>query len=275
MCSTPRDSPPCGKRRRLDISDVSSLINAKHTASFTSPERLREQPQLAHSTQPHNVGNQSGRQTEMNTLSKELLEEDTCIQCSFPPYLDHVFGVCIGSSQLTHCSPIHAHNHTPNTEHNALTTIVESQGFTVTGLPSDCEVSSKSDEEKCLQSSPVLFPSPVLPSQSPPSASSVPPAPPTCPPHTSHYGAQHQIEPVVAVLQTPPTEPKQLKLPVHTCRKRKRSPVSKATYQCPPSCILLVDCTQEKVESIVCLFGLVLQGTCISRPSSAVQTLLW
>ena len=277
MCSSPAssDSPPCEKRRRLDIGDVSSLINTKHTASFTSPEKPREQPQSAHDTKPHNLGAQSRGQTaEVNILSQELLEEDTYIQCSFPLYLDHVFGACIGSSQLTHCSPIHAHDHTTTTEQNTLATIVESQGFKVTGLPSDCEVSSKNDEEKCLQLSPILFPSPVLPSQSLPSATSALPVP-TSSSHASHHGVQHQTKPVA--IQTSPTESRQPsagKSPLH--RKRKRSPVSKARYQCPPSCVLLMNCTQEKVESIVCLFGLVLQGACVCtlRPCSAAQTLL-
>jgi len=277
MCSSPAssDSPPCEKRRRLDISDVSSLMNTKHTASFTSPEKPREQPQplSAHDTKPHNLGVQSrGQSADVNILSQELLEEDTCIQCSFPLYLDHVFGACIGSSQLTHCSPIH--DHTTTTEQNTLATIVESQGFTVTGLPSDCEVSSKNDEEKCLQSSPVLFPSPVLPSQSLPSATTAPPVP-TSSSHTSHHEVHHQTKPVA--IQTPPMESRQPgagKSPLH--RKRKRSPVSKTRYQCPPSCILLINCTQEKVESIVCLFGLVLQGACVCtpRPCSGILTLL-
>ena len=157
-CSLPR-----GKKVRLDISDVLSLVNERHTTSLHSPEKGSKICKLGQNKTA--TPDRSTRQDALvNTLSQEAIEEDVCIQSSLPSYFDHVFGVCIGSSQSTQHNPLHAGHQSLHIEYEQPPVdLVESQRF----ADKEIDVPKMNDEENkdSLQLSPVLFPSSILASQ--------------------------------------------------------------------------------------------------------------
>ena len=331
-----RRSPPRKRRKNLDITDVSFLIKTTQKAAFLSPEKPSTRVLPVHSVHDHKPPAEQPM-VKVDVLSQELIEEeDTCIQSSLPHYLDHLFGDCIGgSSQSDHNSrspaPVSVRC-TDEDKNDSPPTIQESQGFTVTNISLELQSSSLVEKAVCpcnaesgidagemtvvspanVESSPILFQSPIL---SPPHlASSAHVHPQTSPhshssgpqtsPHSHSSGSQTSPHSHSSGRQTSP-HPHSSRPQVHqdnkssvqqamddssddkkvvtqnssrksstttstskpskkSSRKRKFSstsrPASTTNYTCPPSCVSLMECTQVKTESIVCILALVLQG---------------
>ena len=341
-----RRSPPRKRRKNLDITDVSFLIETTQKAAFLSPEKPATRVLPVHSAHNHKPPAEQPM-VKVDVLSQELIEEeDTCIQSSLPHYLDHLFGDCIGgSSQSDHNSrspaPVSVRC-TDEDKNDSPPTIQESQGFTVTNISLELQSSSLEEKAVCpsndesgidagemtvvspanVESSPILFQSPIL---SPPHPSSSAHVHPQTSPHSHSSGLQTSPHSHSSGLQTSPhshssgpqTSPHshssrpQISPHSHSSRpqvhqdnrssiqqamdssddkkiavqkaphksstttstgkpskkssrKRKFSSTSRAAsktnYTCPPSCLSLMECTQVKTESIVCILALVLQG---------------
>lgn len=243
------NSLPCNKRRKLSISEVSSLASTSLRTEFVYS--VRESTHFEHPSQLDQAGKDSG----MLDISQELTEEDICIQSSLPHYCDHIFGRLVGSSQ-----PLREHSQ-PDGDIGPLLHILESQGFTVT-------VGSKSQRNKTdsspssngfLKLPPQLFHSPLV---SPPRM---------CPPSDSgHLGPDsrsslsqwkmcHTTHNVASGFS--PIQEQKLKTSIARKNGRSSKPTTtKVMYSCPPNCVTLADCTHDRLESTVCLLALVLQG---------------
>lgn len=289
-------SPPCKKRRTLDIADVSCLVATGQKAAFLSPKKTihSKSSDIQPSRNPPDI-NQG-----VDVLSQELLEEDTMIQSSLPQYLDHIFGGCIG------CSKIHVTDYKeekPTSFRNSFPVndgsvdcgspvIEESQGFTVRGLSEGTVNLTGAESESTahvtnnasptnMELSPLLFHSPISPPKSPSNADSA------CAQTSSNTVSlprpiqvknlktiSHIDKPTALPTSLPPAAVSKTshvsisnsKDKSTTSRKRKLSSSktprkkSKYKYMCPPSCVSLMDCTCIKSESIVSILAIILQG---------------
>ena len=302
--------PPCKRRRKLDIADVSCLVSTRQKPVFLSPEELIQQTLSPHSKPPisEKAIGKAQATVEVDVFSQELAVEDTIIQSSLPQYLDRVFGDCIGSSQsvttdiqipptLNYCST----TDTPAVEDGCsglLSVIQESQGFSVTNvmLPNVSRASGGSDSvEKNegfanVESSPLLFQSPSSPpkvhsnnlswgahtySQTPtflsPADKMTHTRSSTC---TSH-NEKHTLHTVLQSSTSMPPAAGSRCSGKSTRKRRLSSPKPKLKYSCPPSCVRLMECSHMKPESIVSILALVLQGTMCNMSSQvALQTIV-
>ena len=245
------DFQPLSKRRKLSLSEIPLLLEAEEESQQkeTRGETEGFNPLISHG-QP---------QEEDLSLSRDLEDEDTQIQCSLPLYLNHVFGSAHGrGSQLV-----------PLTIEEHIGPLLTSQGFLVTTSlpPAGTPPREKAREE--LSISPVLFPSPVSLNNDVTDCDKS-----ACKKDTTTVNVSSALK-----KNDTPEHSKdgdvRLRLASDTLqekdtRKRKRSlaignTVSKG-YKCPPTCTRFTDCTEP--EKLVSLFGIALQGRLYS-------TLLW
>lgn len=286
-------SPPCKKRRTLDISDVSCLVATGQRAAFLSPKKTI----LSKSSDPQPSRKPPSINQGVDVLSQELIEEDTMIQSSLPQYFNHIFGGCVGYSKLSHykeekptslCNALRASDGSVNSDSAV---IEESQGFTVRGLlegavnlntgaesESSAHITNNASPTN-LELSPLLFHSPISPPKSPSNADN------TCTQTNSEtvpFPRPLQVENLKSIshIDNPTALPMSLSSAAvsqtshvtissnkdKSTRKRRWSSSktprkkSKCQYKCPPSCITLMDCTSMKAESTVSILAIVLQG---------------
>lgn len=289
-------SPPCKKRRTLDISDVSCLVATGQKAAFLSPQRTI----LSKSSDPQPSRKPPSINQGVDVLSQELIEEDTMIQSSLPQYFNHIFGGCVGCSKLSHykeekptslCNA--AFQASDGSVNSDSPVIEESQGFTVRGLlegavnlstgaesESTAHITNNSSPTN-LELSPLLFHSPISPPKSPSNADNtcaqtnseaVPFPRPLQVQNLKTYSISHIDNPTALPTSLPSAAVSQTyRVTISSnkdksTRKRRWSSSktprkkSKCQYTCPPSCVTLMDCTSMKAESTVSILAIVLQG---------------